>query len=99
MPVNIVTGAFFGDEGKGKVVGYLALKDNYDIGVKAGSGPQSGHTAAEGKYTQLLPSAFLNKDTRLLIASGTAVDPKIILKRLKSIAQKTELVLTVHAQS
>lgn len=82
MPVSVVTGGFFGDEGKGKIVAYLALKDNCYIAAKAGSGPQSGHTAATGKYTQLLPSAFVNENTRLLIASGTAVDPKIILKEI-----------------
>ncbi len=83
MPVDIVTDGFFGDCGKGKTVGYLALKDNYDIVVKAGSGPQSGHTATTGKFTQLLPSGFVNQYTRLLIGRGTVVDPNIILKEIE----------------
>ena len=83
MPVDIVVDGFFGDCGKGKVVAYLALKDNYDITVKAGSGPQSGHTAARGKYVQLLPSGFVSENTRLLIGRGTAVNPKIILKEIE----------------
>jgi adenylosuccinate synthase len=83
MPLSVVTGGFFGDEGKGKIVAYLALKDNCYIAAKAGSGPQSGHTAATGKYTQLLPSAFVNENTRLLLGSGTAIDPNIILNEIK----------------
>jgi adenylosuccinate synthase len=83
MPADIVTGGFFGDEGKGKIVAYLAINDNYDIGVKAGSGPQSGHTAAKGKFVRLLPSAFLNENTRLLVGRGTAVNPDIILEEIQ----------------
>jgi adenylosuccinate synthase len=83
MPVDIVTGGFFGDEGKGKIVAYLTIEDKYDIAVKAGSGPQSGHTAAKGKYVQLLPSGFMNENTRLLIGRGTVVNPEIILKEIE----------------
>ena len=49
MKVNIVVGGFYGDEGKGRIVGYLAVKDNPDYVVRAGGGPQAGHTVTKGK--------------------------------------------------
>ncbi len=37
MPCSVIVGAFWGDEGKGKIISYLALKDNLDFCVRTGS--------------------------------------------------------------
>ena len=44
MPSTVVIGGFFGDEGKGKIISYLALHDKPTIVVRGGAGPNAGHT-------------------------------------------------------
>jgi adenylosuccinate synthase len=78
MPCTVIVGAFWGDEGKGKIISYLALKDNLDFCVRTGS-VNAAHTVwYEGKKYALhmVPAAFLNPKTRLLIAAGANVDVK-----------------------
>lgn len=83
MKVNIVVGGFYGDEGKGRIVGYLAVKDNPDYVVRAGGGPQAGHTVTKGKKVTQIPSGFINSSSRLLIARGTVINPEIVLKEIE----------------
>ena len=78
MPCTVIVGAFWGDEGKGKIISYLALKDNLDFCVRTGS-VNAAHTVwYEGqKYAlHMVPAAFINPKTRLLIAAGANVDVK-----------------------
>jgi adenylosuccinate synthase len=78
MPCTVIVGAFWGDEGKGKIISYLALKDNLDFCVRTGS-VNAAHTVwYEGKKYALhmVPAAFINPKTRLLIAAGANVDVK-----------------------
>ena len=51
MPSTVVVGGFFGDEGKGKVISYLAKKDSPSIVVRGGAGPNAGHTIKDGDMT------------------------------------------------
>jgi adenylosuccinate synthase len=86
MPCTVVVCGFFGDTGKGKVISYLALKDKVDITVRAGVGPNAGHTVVyEGKRygLRMLPSAFVYKRCRLLIGPGVLVNPEILLKEVE----------------
>ena len=85
MPCLVTVGGFFGDEGKGKIVAYLAKKDSPSIAVRGGVGPNAGHTFTfQGKEykVRMLPSAALNQSTRLLIGAGVLVDPEILLKEV-----------------
>ncbi len=69
MPSTVVVGGFFGDEGKGKIISYLAKKDNPTIVVRGGAGPNAGHTIKDGNNTykvRMLPSGFLNKNARVM---------------------------------
>jgi len=43
MSCTVITGAFWGDEGKGKIISYLALKDKLDVCVRTGSVKCSSH--------------------------------------------------------
>jgi adenylosuccinate synthase len=82
MPCLVTVGGFYGDEGKGKIIAYLAKKDNPTIAVRGGVGPNAGHTFTfEGKEykVRMLPSAGLNPATRLLVGAGVLVNPKILL--------------------
>lgn len=81
MPCLVTVGGFYGDEGKGKVVAYLARKDSPSIAVRGGVGPNAGHTFTfEGKTykVRMLPSAALSQSTRLLIGAGVLVNPQIL---------------------
>ena len=40
MPSTVVVGGFFGDEGKGKIISYLAQNDDPSIVVRGGAGPK-----------------------------------------------------------
>lgn len=86
MPSTVIVGGFFGDEGKGKVVSYLALKDNPSIVVRGGAGPNAGHTIADGDKiykVRMLPSGFLNKSSKVMIGPGVVINPTILLKEIE----------------
>jgi len=83
--LTIVVDGFFGDTGKGKIISYLAIKDNIDVGVRGGVGPNAGHTVVhEGKTYKLrqVPSAFVNKNAKLYIGAGVLVNPDIFKKEV-----------------
>ncbi|WP_268541285.1 adenylosuccinate synthetase [Candidatus Nitrosotenuis cloacae] len=85
MPSTVVVGGFFGDEGKGKIISYLAQRDNPTIVVRGGAGPNAGHTIEDGdkKYkVRMLPSGFLNKKARLMIGPGVVVNPDVLHKEI-----------------
>ncbi|MGI0091025.1 MAG: adenylosuccinate synthetase, partial [Nitrososphaerales archaeon] len=89
---TVVIGGAFGDEGKGKIISYLALKDNPSIGVRGGVGPNAGHTViAKGKTLKLrmLPSAVVNEKTQLLIGAGVLVDPEVFLREVRETKSQT----------
>ncbi|MCP8318465.1 MAG: adenylosuccinate synthetase [Candidatus Methylarchaceae archaeon HK01B] len=86
MSVTVLVGGFFGDEGKGKVISYLAMKDDPAVTVRGGVGPNAGHTVVyKGRSYKLrmLPSAILNEQTKLMIGAGVLVNPKVLLDEIK----------------
>jgi adenylosuccinate synthase len=85
MPCLVTAGGFYGDEGKGKIIAYLAKRDNPAIAVRGGVGPNAGHTFTfEGKEykVRMLPSAALNPTTKLLIGPGVLVNPQVLLNEI-----------------
>lgn len=86
MPLLVVVGGFFGDEGKGKIVSYLAVKDKLGLTVRVGS-VNAGHTVVfeDGKEVKvrMVPSAFTYEGCRLLIGAGANVNPSIFLNEVK----------------
>ena len=85
MPCQVIVGAFWGDEGKGKIISYLALKDNLDFCVRTGS-VNAAHTVwyENKKYAlHMVPAAFINPKTRLLIAAGSNVHVAQFFKELE----------------
>lgn len=89
MPCLVTVGGFYGDEGKGKIIAYLARRDNPSIAVRGGVGPNAGHTFVfEGKTykVRMLPSAALNPTTRLLIGAGVLVNPQVLLAEIATFA-------------
>lgn len=91
MPCTVIVGGFFGDEGKGKIVAYLARKDKADIAVRGGVGPNAGHTVVFNgkKYkTRMLPSALLSDHTRLMIGPGVLINVNVLLEEIKNFGTK-----------
>ncbi|MEM3736495.1 MAG: adenylosuccinate synthetase [Candidatus Bathyarchaeia archaeon] len=86
MPCTVVVGGFWGDEGKGKIISYLALKDQIHIGARGGVGPNAGHTVSyQGKIFKLrmLPTTFLYERCLLRLGAGVLVNPKILFEEMK----------------
>ena len=99
MGATIVVGGFFGDEGKGKIISYLAQKDNPSIVVRGGAGPNAGHTIKDGEKTykvRMLPSGFLNKNSRVMIGPGVVVNPDVFLKEVNDFGAEDRSFLDNH---
>jgi len=85
MPCTVIVGAFWGDEGKGKIISYLALKDNLDFCVRTGS-VNAAHTVWTGgnRYAlHMVPAAFLHEKCRLLIGAGANVQVAKFLEEVE----------------
>jgi adenylosuccinate synthase len=77
MSVLVVIGTQWGDEGKGKVVHYLAEQADYIVRYQGGN--NAGHTLIyKGApfVLHLIPSGILFPDKRCLITNGVVIDPK-----------------------
>jgi adenylosuccinate synthase len=84
MPCTVIVGAFWGDEGKGKIISYLALNDKLDFCVRTGS-VNAAHTVwmNGNKYAlHMVPAAFIQEKCRLLIAAGANVHVGQFFKEL-----------------
>jgi adenylosuccinate synthase len=93
MPCTVITGAFWGDEGKGKIVSYLALKDKLDVCVRTGS-VNAAHTVwLEGKRYALhmVPAAFVYEKCRLLIGAGANVHVAMFLQEVEATDVKNRI--------
>jgi len=94
--VTVVVGGHFGDEGKGKVVSYLATKDKVDIVARAGVGPNAGHTVySRGtRYgLRMIPCGFVNENARLLIGAGVLVNPDRIIEEVEITGSQNRLFI------
>lgn len=83
MSAVVVMGTQWGDEGKGKIVDYLA--EQADVVVRYQGGSNAGHTVVvEGKEfkLRLLPSGILYKGKKCVIANGVVVDPEVLLQEM-----------------
>jgi adenylosuccinate synthase len=85
---TIVTGAQFGDEGKGKIVDILS--EDCDIIVRFQGGDNAGHTIVVGgeKFKlHILPSGILT-DCRLLIGGGTVMNPEVLRGEISALEKR-----------
>ena len=86
MTVTIICGGQYGDEGKGKIVSYLAQNTEVQAFARAGTGPNAGHTVVVDGTTyklQLVPSGFFNEESICYIGAGMLINPKIFLKEVE----------------
>jgi len=107
--VNVVLGAFYGDEGKGKVIDYLSKDAKY--AVRFSGGNNAGHSIeVDGKKFafHLLPSGILNKNIKAILGNGVVIDPKVLLEEISNlkangykvdnlfISEKAHVILPYH---
>jgi adenylosuccinate synthase len=93
MPCTVIAGAFWGDEGKGKIISYLALKDKLDVCVRTGS-VNAAHTVwFEGKRYALhmVPAAFVYERCRLLIGAGANLHVAKFLEEVEATNVKNRI--------
>ena len=89
MASVIIVGTQWGDEGKGKIVDYLAGKCEYVVRSQGGS--NAGHTVVVDniKYKlRLLPSGILHKDKVCVIGNGVVIEPKVFLGEIDALIEK-----------
>lgn len=86
--VNVVLGAFYGDEGKGKIIDYLSGNAKY--AVRFSGGNNAGHQVEVNgtKFAfHLLPSGILNKNIKAILGNGVVIDPKVILEEINNLKE------------
>ena len=89
MTATIVLGAQWGDEGKGRVVDYFAESADYVVRFQGGN--NAGHTIVVGEEKlalSLIPSGILYPSCIPVIASGTVIDPAVLLEEMEMVAGK-----------
>jgi adenylosuccinate synthase len=87
MSVIAVVGAQWGDEGKGRVVDYLA--DEADLVIRYGGGNNAGHTVVNphGHFKlHLIPSGIFHPGTRNLLGNGVVINPPALVAELDGLA-------------
>ncbi|HWH07681.1 MAG TPA: adenylosuccinate synthase [Candidatus Thermoplasmatota archaeon] len=108
MPVTVVVGAQWGDEGKGKVTDFLASAA--DLVVRYQGGNNAGHTVVVGDQEyklHLLPSGSVHKGVRNVIGNGVVVDPAVLLQELQGlharglrpdvvVSDRAHVILPIH---
>ena len=110
MPVDLILGLQWGDEGKGKIVDVLSKK--YKIIARFQGGPNAGHTLEFDGIKHVLhtiPSGIFHKSIINLIGNGVVVDPVILEKEINSlhkyniniskslfISRKAHLIIPTH---
>ena len=89
MATSMVIGTQWGDEGKGKIVDYLA--EQADVVVRSQGGNNAGHTVVVDDHSfalRLLPSGILYDDKDNIIGTGVVVDPKVLLEEIAGLEAK-----------
>jgi len=89
MPVEVVVGAQWGDEGKGKIVDLLS--ENADVVARYQGGANAGHTVitnGEKFVLHLIPSGILHPNTVCVIGNGVVIDPAALLGEIDTLKEK-----------
>ncbi len=86
MSMTAIVGVNWGDEGKGRIVDYLA--GEYQIVVRYQGGNNAGHTVINdyGKFAlNLLPSGIFHPGTVNVLGTGTVIDLEHLVKEIEGI--------------
>lgn len=84
MPLDIVIGAQWGDEGKGRMVDLLASQADYV--ARYNGGDNAGHTVTVGEQTfklHLIPSGIIHAHTTGVLGNGMVINPATLLDEME----------------
>ena len=87
MPVDILVGTQWGDEGKGKLIDVLTR--DVDMVVRFQGGNNAGHTVeiGENRYVlHLIPSGIFRKGVKCVIGNGVVADPVALQDEMLKVA-------------
>ncbi len=88
MPVTVLVGAQWGDEGKGRYVDFLASQA--DVVARYGGGDNAGHTVAvaDAVYKMhLIPSGVLHEGVVSILGNGMVINPVKLLREMDRLLQ------------
>lgn len=97
----MIVGAQWGDEGKGKIIDYLAPTVDYVVRFQGGN--NAGHTVVVDGVVHklhLLPSGVLYPKKRIIMGNGMVIDPEVLLAELDNFetkGQKLNLLISERA--
>ena len=89
MPVLVVVGAQWGDEGKGKIIDLLT--ERADVVARYQGGHNAGHTVVVGMdefILHLIPSGILHKGKKCIIGNGVVVDPAALIEEMDGLMKR-----------
>ncbi len=89
MPVTVIVGTQWGDEGKGKITDLMA-KD-LDMVVRYQGGNNAGHTVVIGNKTfklHLIPSGIFYKNVTCVIGNGVVIDPAVLIGEMETLREQ-----------
>lgn len=88
MQADILLGLQWGDEGKGKIVDFMAPR--YKVVARFQGGPNAGHTLEIGDMKHVLhqiPSGIFREDIKNIIGNGVVLDPIVFKKEIDALAK------------
>jgi adenylosuccinate synthase len=88
MSVQIIVGAQWGDEGKGKIVDHLS--EHVDIVARYQGGANAGHTVVIGEkeyVLHLIPSGIFHQKVTCVIGNGVVIDPIALLDEIRQLKE------------
>ncbi len=86
VPVQVIVGAQWGDEGKGKIVDLLA--EQADIVARYQGGANAGHTVCIGErefVLHLIPSGIFHPAITCVIGNGVVIDPVALMEEIRQL--------------
>lgn len=86
MPVTVVIGSQWGDEGKGKIVDLMS--QDVRVVARYQGGANAGHTISWGEETfvlHLIPSGIFHEETTCVIGNGVVLDPVAIMEEIREV--------------
>ncbi len=93
MPFQIIVGAQWGDEGKGRIVDWFAAQA--DISARYNGGDNAGHTVTVGKQIfklHLIPSGIIHPKVVAVLGNGMVINPRRLLEEIEMLRQLNILV-------
>ncbi len=86
MPLQIIVGTQWGDEGKGRIVDWFAAKAHYS--ARYNGGDNAGHTVTVGKQIfklHLIPSGIIHPHVIGILGSGMVINPRTLFDEMETL--------------